>query len=326
MMHSTKKMPQLQQQTIVIVGPTASGKSAIAIALAATHNGEVISADSRQIYRGLDIGSGKEPGHITTFTDAHGRTRRAYLSDGIRHHMIDIVHPTTIYSAAKFVKKARRIHADICARGKTPIVCGGTMFWAQAFVEGAAFPSVPPQPHLRATLRDLLPDALLEKLHTVDPIYATIVDARNPVRIIRAIEIATVLGAVPHTVPSAPIANTLILTVSPPRAILYERIEKRMDAWFTEGIFDEIVHAHTALRIPWSRLEQFGLEYKWCTRYVRGQVSFVTMRDNTLRDLKNYAKRQETWLRRWERANPHLIRIRTIDDAQRAVAQSRIHT
>lgn len=316
----------MQQQTIAVVGPTASGKSTIAIALAATYDGEVISADSRQIYRGLDIGSGKEPGHTQTFTDAHGRTRHAYLSSGIRHHMIDVVHPTTIYSAAKFVKKARRIHADICARDKMPIVCGGTMFWAQAFVEGTVFPSVPPQPRLRATLRDLSPDALLEKLRAVDPVYATIVDTHNPARIIRAIEIATTLGAVPPTVPSAPITDALILAVSPPRAILYERIEKRMDAWFAEGIFDEIVRAHTTLRVPWSRLEQFGLEYKWCTRYVRGQVSFATMRDNTLRDLKNYAKRQETWLRRWERTTPHIVRIRTVADARRAVTHSRIHT
>lgn len=327
MTHSTTQNQSVQQRTIAIVGPTASGKSAIAIALAKTMDGEVISADSRQIYRGLDIGTGKEPGRTTSFTDAAGRARTAYLSAHVVHHMIDIVHPTTVYSAAKFVTKARRIHTDIRARGKTPIICGGTMFWAQALIEGATFPAVPPQPHLRATLRTLSCDALLARLRTLDPAYAAIIDARNPARLIRAVEIATVRGAVPPREAVAPISNVCILAVSPPRAILYKRIEKRMDAWFAEGIFDEIIRAHTIQRVPWTRLEQFGLEYKWCTRYVRGHISFATMRDNTLRDLKNYAKRQETWLRRWERTAPHIVRIRTIADAQKYCTRSHLcHT
>ncbi len=314
-MHSTIKTSQEKQCTIVVVGPTASGKSAIATALAKKYNGEVLSADSRQIYRGLDIGTGKEPGYDATFIDATGRTRNMYVSDNVAHHMINIVHPTTIYSAAKFVKKAQRIHADICARGKTPIICGGTLFWAQALVEGTVFPSVPPNPSLRAALRDQSPAALLQKLQERDPAYAKIVDPRNPARLIRAIEVATALGAIPRVSSVAPIKNPLILALSPSRDILYTRIEKRMDHWFATGIFDEIVHAHTALRVPWVRLEQFGLEYKWCTRYVRGYVSFATMRTNTLRDLKHYAKRQETWLRRWERSNPYIIRIHTLSDA-----------
>lgn len=314
-MHRTTKTTQKQHHTAVIIGPTASGKSAIAIALAKRYGGEVISADSRQIYRGLDIGTGKEPGHDATFTDAAGHTRHMYVSDDIAHHMINIVHPTTVYSAAKFVAKAQRIHKDIHARGASAIICGGTLFWAQALVEGTVFPAVPPRPDLRAALRDLSPVVLLQTLQQYDPAYAKIVDARNPARLIRAIEVATALGTVPRTTSVAPIKNPLILALSPSRDILYKRIEKRMDHWFATGIFDEIVHAHTTLRVPWVRLEQFGLEYKWCTRYVRGQVSFATMRANTLRDLKNYAKRQETWLRRWERTNPRIIRIRTMADA-----------
>ncbi|MFA5985843.1 MAG: tRNA (adenosine(37)-N6)-dimethylallyltransferase MiaA [Parcubacteria group bacterium] len=295
---------------ITIIGPTASGKSAIAIALAKQFSGEIISADSRQIHRNLTIGTGKEPGHLTLYTDFSGCKKSVYLSNGIRHHMIDIVHPNTPYNAGKFVRKAMRIQKDIQQRKKLPIICGGTLFWAQALIENAVFPSVLPNPPLRTSLQKSTCTQLLATLRSLDPIYAQKIDPNNPVRLIRAIEIATALGSVPQEkrIPIDP-QSDLILAIMHPRDILNARIEKRMDTWFDTGIFDEIIHAHHTLHVPWSRLESFGLEYKWCTRYVRGQVSFDLMRDNTIRDLKHYAKRQETWIRRWEKQNAPIRRI-----------------
>ncbi len=306
----------MPNKRITIIGPTASGKSHIAIALAKHFNGEIISADSRQIYRDLTIGTGKEPGQLAPYTDFLGRKKYVYISDDIRHHMINIVHPNTVYNVAKFVRVALQIQNDMRKRNILPIICGGTMFWAQALVENVIFPTVLPNPKLRVSLQKYKPEKLLQKLTAIDPSYAKKVDAHNPVRLIRAIEIASALGSVPAETrtPIDP-QNDLIIALSHPRDILHTRIEKRMDTWFDAGVFDEILHAHHILHVPWSRLESFGLEYKWCTRYVRGQISFDLMRDHTIRDLKSYAKRQETWIRRWEKQNAQIVRITTEEEA-----------
>ena len=292
----------MQQKSITIIGPTASGKSDMAISVAKKFSGEVISADSRQIHRYLDIGTGKEPGKITNSSIRGKYTQLAYMSGGIPHYMIGIVHPNTVYNAAKFVKKAKNIRNDIWERNKLPIVAGGTMFWAQALLEGAAFPSVKPNSALRNNLQNKTPQELFTKLQKLDPDFTKKIDRNNPVRLIRAIEIATELGSVPEPViKKLDPHKDLIIAISHPRAVLFDRIEKRMDSWFDDGIFEEIKNAHYKLNVPWSRLEGFGLEYKWCTKHVRDQISFNQMRENTIRDLKKYAKRQETWIKRWER-------------------------
>ncbi|MEN8252710.1 MAG: tRNA (adenosine(37)-N6)-dimethylallyltransferase MiaA [Patescibacteria group bacterium] len=306
----------MSQKSITIIGPTASGKSAMAVAIAKKLNGEIISADSRQIHRNLDIGTGKEPGKIIT-NNAQGKyTKTAYVSNGVPHYMIDIVHPNTEYNVQKFVKKAKNIRSDIWHRNNLPIIAGGTMFWAQALLEDATFPSVKPNKELRNNLKAKSSKELFKILQKKDSAYAKKVDKNNPVRLIRAIEIATELGSVPaQKNKKIDSSKHLIIAISHPREVLYNAIEKRMDKWFDEGIFEEIKHAHYELNVPWTRLESFGLEYKWCTRYVRGQISFDQMRDNTIRDLKNYAKRQETWIRRWERQGTKIHRVTKTSEA-----------
>ncbi|XLQ19789.1 MAG: tRNA (adenosine(37)-N6)-dimethylallyltransferase MiaA [Candidatus Moraniibacteriota bacterium] len=306
----------MSKKSITIIGPTASGKSDMAIGIAKKFNGEIISADSRQIHRYLDIGTGKEPGKITLNQNRGPYTKKAYLSSGVPHYMIDIIQPNTIYNVQKFVKKSKNIRNDIWARNKLPIVAGGTMFWAQALLENSSFPAVKPNTLLRSVLRNKSTETLYEKLQKLDPVFAKKVDKNNPVRLIRAIEIATELGSVPE--PKVTKINPdehLIIAISHPREILFDRIEKRMDKWFDEGIFQEIKNAHYKLKVPWSRLEGFGLEYKWCTKYVRGQISFEQMRENTIRDLKKYARRQETWIRRWEKQGTKIHRITIEKDA-----------
>ena len=295
---------------LCIIGPTASGKSQLAITLAQQFDGEIISADSRQIHRELSIGTGKEQGSLSSFYDAKNRLRTMYIVNGIPHHMIDIIHPNTVYNVAKFVRSASRIQYDIMQRQKLPIICGGTMFWAQSLLENTTGAPVKPNVSLRSSLQQLTTAQLYTQLEEIDPMYAKKVDPHNPVRLIRAIEIAMTIGHVPEQKPT-PIdpCYTLILAISLPRDILHARIEKRMDTWFDNGIFDEILTAHHKLHVPWKRLESFGLEYKWCTRYVRGLISFDVMRENTVRDLKKYAKRQETWIRRWEKQTSHIVRI-----------------
>lgn len=292
----------MKKKSIVVIGPTASGKSDLAIQLAKKYNGEVISADSRQIHRHLDIGTGKEPGKVTFSTQRGKYTQKAYMIDRVPHYMIDIVHPNTEYNVAKFSARAKKIAADIASRKKLSIICGGTIFWAQSLIEETSFPSVLPNQKLRKKISKKSKEDLLTILKKIDPEYAGIVDKDNPIRLIRAIEIVTELGKMPK--PQKSIIDpgkTLILAISHPKDVLHERIEKRMDTWFTNGIFDEIEKAHFEYHVPWSRLENFGLEYKWCTRYVRGQITQSEMRENTIRDLKRYAKRQITWIRRWEK-------------------------
>ncbi len=306
----------MSKKSITIIGPTASGKSDMAISIAKKFNGEIISADSRQIHRYLDIGTGKEPGKITNNSSRGKYTQLAYISGNISHYMIDIIQPNTVYNVAKFVKKATNIRNDIWNRNKLPIVAGGTMFWAQALLEGATFPSVKPNPALRNKLQNKTPQQLFKRLQKLDPIFAKKIDKNNPVRLIRAIEIATELGSVPKPITNKIDSdNHLIIAISHPRAVLFNRIEKRMDKWFDNGIFEEIKNAHYKLNVPWSRLEGFGLEYKWCTKYVRDQISFEEMRENTIRDLKKYARRQETWIKRWERQGANIYHITKEEDA-----------
>ncbi len=328
----------MSKKSITIIGPTASGKSDFAIAIAKQFNGEVISADSRQIHRYLDIGTGKEPGQLKiiqhldngnfkilnkseirpnlgstlgwTLDGAKTSVVKVYLSKNIPHYMIDIVHPNTPYNVTKFTKKAKNIRSDIWDRNKLPIVAGGTMFWAQALLEDTQFPSVKPNNLLRNKLHNNSAEELYKKLQKLDSLYAKKVDKNNPVRLIRAIEIATELGRVPkQKIQNIDSSQHLIIAILHPRKVLFNRIEKRMDKWFDEGIFEEIKYAHYNLNVPWIRLESFGLEYKWCTRYVRNQIDFETMRENTIRDLKKYARRQETWIKRWEKQGAKIHHI-----------------
>ena len=328
----------MQKKSITIIGPTASGKSAMAIGIAKKFSGEIISADSRQIHRYLNIGTGKEPGKLETikylkdgsfkvitspktrsnirqalgWTLGNGKNKiaQAYISNSVPHYMIDIVHPNTVYNVAKFVKRAKNIRNDIWDRNKLPIVAGGTMFWAQALLENTTFPSVKPNPKLRNRLRNKTPEQLFKKLQKLDSTFAKKVDRNNPIRLVRAIEIATELGSVPKQTTTTIDPNKhLIIAISHPRQVLFNRIEKRMDRWFDDGIFEEIKNAHYNLNVPWTRLESFGLEYKWCTCYVRNQIDFETMRENTVRDLKKYARRQETWIRRWEKQGTKIYHI-----------------
>jgi tRNA dimethylallyltransferase len=304
------------QRSVVIVGPTASGKSDCAIAIAQKYNGEVISSDSRQIYRGMDIGSGKEPGTLTEITSHDPITKRAYITDGIAHYMIDIVHPNTEYSAGKFVKKAKKIRADIWKRNALPIICGGTLFWAQALVENNSFTAVPPDRLLRKRLQRLSVDDLFTVLQKKDPLYAEKVDRANPVRVIRAIEIANALGSVPlQKKPQINYENTLIIAITSPTNVLHRRIEKRLKERLIIGMCDEVERLHVEYGVSWKRLESFGLEYKWCAFYLQGKISYDTMYEHLLRDIKHYAKRQMTWLRRWERSGAKIYHVRNQSEA-----------
>ncbi|MFC1645276.1 tRNA (adenosine(37)-N6)-dimethylallyltransferase MiaA [Patescibacteria group bacterium] len=278
-------MGKSQDKLIVILGPTASGKSDVAIKLAQKFDGEIISVDSRQIYRGMDIGSGK-------ITEEE--------QNMAKHYMLDIVEPTEEYSAGKFKREAEKIIEDILSRKKLPILCGGTGFWIKSIVENITFPKVKPNPDLRKKLEKEETEELFEKLKKLDPKRASSIDANNRPRLIRAIEIAKELGSVPE-IKSDPKYDSLQIGISREKEILHERIKLNIQKRFNLGMIEEVEKMHKN-GIPWKRIESFGLSYSLIPQYLRGEIeSKKELIERIYLAEKNYAKRQMTWFQRDKR-------------------------
>ncbi len=297
---NTFSQEQSKKFLLAILGPTASGKSDVAIQIAKKYNGEIISCDSRQVYRGMDIGSGK-----VKKDNSATNISSVFLSETIPHHLIDIVSPKTEYNVVKFQKQAHIALRNILSRKKLPILCGGTGFWAQALLENQIFPEVSPNKKLRKVLEKKSREELLEKLISLDPQRALSLDISNPLKIIRALEIIShekTSSKKPHSSRErTPLPKWEGVIINPPREILYKNIEIRLAQRFEEGMIDEVKNLHYNQKIPWTRLESFGLEYRWITQYLLKKVSFEEMKESLFQDIRHYAKRQCTWFRRWER-------------------------
>ncbi|HUO75526.1 MAG TPA: tRNA (adenosine(37)-N6)-dimethylallyltransferase MiaA [Candidatus Paceibacterota bacterium] len=290
-------MEKIKHRIIVIAGPTASGKSDIAIRLARRFNGEIISADSRQVYRGMDIGTGKV-------------TKREQKL--VRHRLLDVASPTRQYSVVRWRRAASHAIADALRRGKVPIVCGGTGFWIDALVYGRSIPDVRPDAKLRARLHTLTTPQLYARLRKLDPTRAAAIDRHNPVRLIRALEIVMKTGKpVPHAMGTANY-DVLYLAVSRPMTTLKQRIERRLDARLKSGMVAEARRLR-ASGVSWKRLESFGLEYRWLALFLQHKMTRTEMRHGLLRDIIAYAKRQVTWWRR----NTDIRRITGTVEAER---------
>ncbi len=275
-------MKDNRPKIIVIGGPTASGKSDMAITLARRFDGEIISADSRQVYCGMDIGTGKVTKHEQKLA---------------RHWLLDIASPTRQYSVARFVHAAHNAIRDIVRRGKIPIVCGGTGFWIDALIYGFSIPPVKPNVTLRKKLTHLTTVQLFSRLRKLDPVRAAAIDRHNPVRLMRALEIVLATGRpVPLRTQNSPY-ELLYLGVSVPKDTLIVRIERRLDDRLKHGMISEVkkLHAHG---VSWKRLESFGLEYRWMARFLQKKITRSELRDGLLRDIIAYSKRQMTWFRR----------------------------
>ncbi len=308
----------------VIVGPTGSGKSDYAIKLAREINGEIISADSRQVYRGMDIGTGKVPRDAELATCNLQRTtnqkppkqsskklpvvsRQSYVSNGIRHHLLDVASPKRSYTVTHFLRDAKAAIEDIKKRSKVPIVCGGTNFWIEALVFDTEFPEVKPDPILRKELGRLTAPELFTLLQEKDPDRAETIDRHNKVRLIRALEIVATLGTVPNTTFDSRHSTFeksgifRFIGIDLPKDELHGRIEKRLKERLGKGMVEEVQRLHEQDGLSWKRLENFGLEYRWCARFLQGKLSREDMETALLKDSKYYAKRQISSLRRLER-------------------------
>lgn len=274
----------MQRRVIIIVGPTASGKTALAIALAKKLNGEVVSADSRQVYRGLDLGTGK----VTPEEMA-----------GVPHHLLDTVDPTAVYSAADFVRDAQGAIDAILARGKTPIIAGGTGFYIDALTGRMPLTPVSANPAFRASLAHRSAPFLFELLSAVDPKRAARMnesDSKNKVRLIRALEIS--YCGEPHEVlrTASPYTYTWI-GIKPNMDALREKIGTRLDERLAQGMVEEARALHQK-GISYERMEALGLEYRYLARYLQGDITLDAMRTQLEQKIWQYAKRQMTY---WQR-------------------------
>ena len=274
-----------KERVIAVVGPTASGKSALAVEIARLVNGEIISADSRQVYTGLDIGTGKV-------------TKREML--GVPHYMLDVINPKRAMSVVQYERLATRAVQDILKRGKVPIVCGGTGQYVDAVLTSASFPEVPPNAKLRKELEKLSTEKLFKKLAKLDPVRAETIDAKNPRRLIRAIEIATSLGSVPERAPATERYDTLYIGLALPKEELAERIHKRLLARMRQGMLAEAKYLHEQ-GLSWKRMESLGLEYRFLAQFLQNKISKEELLDLLEIAIRQYSKRQIVWFKRNEK-------------------------
>ncbi len=271
----------MENKLIVILGQTASGKTDLSIKLVKKFNGEIISADSRQVYKGLNIGSGKVTKKET---------------QGIPHYLLDVANPKRKFTVSQFQKLAFEAIKKIQTKKKIPFLVGGTGFYIQSIVDGIIIPEVKPNWKLRRELDKKNNETLFLMLKKLDPVRAKSIDSKNPRRLIRAIEI---ILATKKPVQQLKVKNTFnVLQIgikkSPEelKKLIQKRLQKRI-----KGIITEVKKLH-ASGLSWKRLEEFGLEYRFVAQYLQNKLTYQQMIDKLQKEIEYFAKRQMTWFKR----------------------------
>jgi tRNA dimethylallyltransferase len=275
---------------VAVLGPTATGKSALAVSLARRYGGEIVSCDSTAVYRGFDIGTDKVPGHER---------------GGVPHHMNDVADPLEEYSAARYAREAAAVIRDITARGRLPILAGGTGFYYRALTRGL-FPGPGRDERLRQRLEAIAARRGVERLHRrlarVDPASAARIQPRDGKRIVRALEVYLLTGRplTDHfaaTESPLPEYRVIALALRLPAGLLAERIARRVAAQFDGGLLDEI-RGLLAAGLPESAPPFGGLVYRQAFDHLRGVRDEAATRDLIVRENRRYARRQLIWFRK----------------------------
>lgn len=269
----------MKKKVLVIVGPTASGKSDLAVRLAKKFNGEIISADSRQVYKGLDVGTGK-----ITKKD----------TDGIPHHLLDIADPKKQFTVSQYKELGLKTIENIVNKGKLPIVAGGTGLYIDALAGTINFPNVPPNKKLRQKLAKKSALELFKMLQEKDVERATTIDRNNKIRLIRALEIVEAIGKVP------PLGNLVskykfVYIGLKPNDLdgrIRKRLLVRLESMIREG---RKLHSQG---LTYKRMHELGLEYRYIAMYLRGKLNKVDMFNKLYKEIRQYSKRQMTWFMR----------------------------
>ncbi len=294
------------KRMITILGPTASGKTAIATHLAERIGGEIISADSRQVYRRMDIGTGKDlSDYVNPETGRH-----------IPYHLIDIAEPGTRYNLFRYQEDFMKAYNDIQQRGATPILCGGTGLYIESVLKGYNLSPVPQNPELRERLKGKSLEELTAMLTELKKKTGSAMHNKTDVdscqRAIRAIEIEQYNMEHPTPLREAPAIDSLIIGVDVDREVRRERITRRLHARLEEGMVDEI-RGLLSEGIKPEDLIYYGLEYKFITKYVIGELTYDEMVRGLEIAIHQFAKRQMTWFRGMERRG---FKINWIKDEQ----------
>lgn len=290
---------------ITVLGPTAGGKTSFAANLAYTLDTEIISADSRQIYRGMDLGTGKD---IADYT-VNGKT--------IPYHLIDILPAGTKYNVFEYQREFFKAFEDITSRGKIPVLCGGTGLYLESAIRNYQLIDVPQNPQLRADLEKYSLEELKNMLASMRTLHNN-TDTDTKKRAIRAIEIETFIKENPKIVPSYPKIDSLIFGIKNPRPIEREKIRIRLQQRLDEGMADEIKRLMDS-GISTDDLIYYGLEYKYVTLYVTGQLKYEEMFEQLYIAICQFAKRQMTWFRRMERLGMYIYWIDGQLDMERKI-------
>jgi len=275
------------EKLVVIVGPTASGKSDLAVHLAQKFSGEIISADSRQVYKGMDIGSGK-----------------IFKSEmrSIPHHLLDVASPKLRFTVSQYQKLALKAIKQIYSRGKLPILVGGTPFYVYSIVDNYVFPEVKPNSKLRSQLEKLSIEELLKKLQELDSERTESIEQKNKRRLIRALEIViTTDQPVPRLHKTTPLFDVLILGIKKSPEELKKRIHKRLLKRLEEGMIEEVEKLHhppVGAGLSWKRLEEFGLEYRFIAQYLQQKISHEEMIETLEKAINDFVRRQMVWFKK----------------------------
>lgn len=303
-----------KNKIIAIVGTTGSGKTSLAVDLSLKFQGEVVSADSRQVYKYMDIGSGKDLCEYSVERDG--------VKTDIPYHLIDVAHPNDKYDLAKWLKGAKIAIDSIVKRKKLPIIAGGTGLYVQSLIDGYKLSEASVDQGLREKLEKLKPGDLLEKLKKINPVLADKLnnsERNNKRRLIRHIEILTNTSQLDITEKKteqiAPY-NHLVIGLTWPREDLKKRILKRIiDRLDNEDMLGEVERLHSEHEVSWKRLESFGLEYKFLARHLQDKINYNDMIKKLHIATSQFAKRQMTWLRRWEKQG---AKINWVNDSSEA--------
>lgn len=272
------------KKLLVIVGATATGKSNLAIKIAKKFNGEIISADSRQIYRNLDIGTGK----ITKQEQKQ-----------VKHYMINIASVKKQYTVAQYTQQANKIIKKIWQQQKLPIICGGSPLYVISVIEGLQFPKIKTNPKLRAQLAARPLTDLWQELKKLDPVRANNIDSNNKRRIIRALEIIYTTEKPIQPLKKQPLtSDILILSTQKSKEEIKHLIKTRLDKRLKQGMIKEVKKLKKQ-NISSKRLYDLGLEYRYINLYLDKKISYQEMYDTLYKKIIDFAKRQLTWFKKF---------------------------
>jgi tRNA dimethylallyltransferase len=269
---------------LVVLGSTASGKTKLAVELAKILDGEIISADSRQVYRGLDIGSGKD---LDEYQD-------------INHHLIDIVEPGYEYNIFDFQKDVIDAYRKITDKNKLAIMAGGSALYVDSILKGYRLVEVPENIELRASLSTFSHEALVSKLLELKPNLHNTTDIIERERLVRAIEIAQGEHEATDEINDFPALKPLIFAIKWPREVIRQRITDRLKVRMKQGLIEEVARLHSQ-GVSWETLYFYGLEYRFIAQHLQGQLTKNDCFQKLNSAIHQFSKKQDTWLRRLER-------------------------